>query len=511
MKYGFIIDNRKCIGCHACTVACKSEHDMPIGVNRTWVKYVEKGEFPDTKRVFTVMRCNHCDKAPCAQICPVGALFRRDDGIVDFNRERCVGCKSCMQACPYNALYIDPNTNTAAKCNFCAHRIDLGLNPSCVNACPEQAIIMGDLDSKTSKISKILSREKVQTRRADKGTTPKLYYIDGDSVALNPMAAPPGNHLQQMGQTRGVGHFAGKEGCEAIDAGGLSYKVLPQKARRTHDIPSKGVLWRWEIPAYLMTKGIAAGAFIIMALSYFFGPKVTPMMTWLGTGSALLLLLATVGFLIKDLDRPDRFMYMILRPQTGSWIFKGVLSMFGFGAAIVFWAGGEFFSLPWLMAPAASLGVVSGIMLALYTAFLMGQAKGRDFWQSPMLIIHMAIHSAVAGAAFWVTAPLVIDIPPQFTALATNILAGSVALGLLVLLLELVSAHPTTDAKLTVRMIVGKKFGKLFFIGGLLVGNILPLALLYLGYGPIAAAAALIGVLIIDHIWVKAPQLIPLS
>ena len=115
MNYGFVIDNRNCIGCHACTVACKAEHDVPIGVNRTWVKYVEKGQFPDTRRVFSVLRCNHCEYAPCVEICPTQALYVRPDGIVDFNNNRCIGCKSCTHACPYDAIYIDPESHTAAK------------------------------------------------------------------------------------------------------------------------------------------------------------------------------------------------------------------------------------------------------------------------------------------------------------------------------------------------------------------------------------------------------------
>jgi len=121
LNYAFLIDNRRCIGCHACSVACKAEHEVPLGVARTWVKYVEKGVFPETRRTFQVTRCNHCEDAPCVEICPTTALFKRRDGIVDFDPRRCIGCKACMQGCPYDAIYIDPQTETAAKCNFCAH------------------------------------------------------------------------------------------------------------------------------------------------------------------------------------------------------------------------------------------------------------------------------------------------------------------------------------------------------------------------------------------------------
>src|SRR6516162_2199263 len=136
MRYGFVIDQDRCIGCHACTVACKEEHQVPLGVFRTWVKYIEKGEYPYTRRHFGVLRCNHCDSAPCSTICPTNALYRRSDGIIDFDNQKCIGCKSCMQACPYDALYIDPASNTAAKCNFCAHRIEANLEPACVIVCP---------------------------------------------------------------------------------------------------------------------------------------------------------------------------------------------------------------------------------------------------------------------------------------------------------------------------------------------------------------------------------------
>ncbi|MBM3985810.1 MAG: 4Fe-4S dicluster domain-containing protein, partial [Planctomycetes bacterium] len=192
MRLGFLIDNRKCIGCHACTVACKSEHDVPLGVNRTWVKQVETGAFPAVRRSFHVMRCNHCADAPCVEICPVSALFVRPDGIVDFDNGRCIGCKGCLQACPYDALYIDPRTHTAAKCNFCSHRVDRGLQPACVVACPEQAIVAGDAHDGQGVLGQLLAGQPVQQRKPEKGTSPSLWYIDGDMAALDPLAAQAG-------------------------------------------------------------------------------------------------------------------------------------------------------------------------------------------------------------------------------------------------------------------------------------------------------------------------------
>ena len=145
-NYGFAIDLRKCIGCHACTIACKAEHEIPVGVNRCWVKTVEKGLFPETRRFFFPVLCNQCTDAPCARICPTNALFKRRDGIVDLHGDSCIGCRACMEACPYDQLFIDPNTHTAEKCNFCANRVENKLLPACVSVCPTECRIFGDLD-----------------------------------------------------------------------------------------------------------------------------------------------------------------------------------------------------------------------------------------------------------------------------------------------------------------------------------------------------------------------------
>lgn len=196
MNFGFVIDNRSCIGCHACSTACKSENEVPLGVNRTWVKTVEQGVYPDTRRRFQVSRCNHCANPPCVRICPTSAMYQRDDGIVEFDKNACIGCKSCLQACPYDAIYIDPETKTAAKCHYCSHRVDIGLEPACVVVCPTHAIVAGDLDDPASEISKLVASHATTVRKPEQGTQPKLLYIDGSEIALRPTVFDLPSELQ---------------------------------------------------------------------------------------------------------------------------------------------------------------------------------------------------------------------------------------------------------------------------------------------------------------------------
>ena len=186
MKLAKIIDNTRCIGCHACTTACKSENEVPIGVDRTRVKYVETGVFPNARRHFQVTRCNQCEHPPCVYICPVTAMYQRPDGLVEFDQDACIGCRACMAACPYDAVYIDPESHSAAKCHFCAHRLELDLQPACVVVCPEEAIIIGDLDDPESVVSRRIAREGAQVRKPELGTSPKLFYIGGSHVTLRP-------------------------------------------------------------------------------------------------------------------------------------------------------------------------------------------------------------------------------------------------------------------------------------------------------------------------------------
>lgn len=540
MRYGFIIDNRKCIGCHACTTACKAEHEVPIGVNRTWVKQVEKGEFPDTRRLFSVMRCNHCTEAPCVEICPVEALFIREDGIVDFDKERCIACKSCMQACPYDALYIDPETHTAAKCNYCAHRIDIGLEPACVNVCPEHAIISGDMDNPETEISHLLARQPVKVRKQEKGTIPNLFYIDADDASLVPTATEKRPDTLWSHQARGVGHFARAAEKLAfsnpdvvtalMEVNGQSVTaadvrengptrsidlMLGKKPRRVYDAPDKGILWGWEVSGYVWTKAIAAGAVLVPFLAWLtgaVGPNAAA--TYWGFGVALFFLAATGALLVMDLDQPRRFLYVLLRPQWRSWLPRGGYAITVYGgllalSVVLFYLDISSAILQWATAALA-------VLVAVYTAFLFAQAKGRDFWQSPALPLHMLVHSLMAGAAAFGLIGLVTGAEQGWTDFLYGFMGISLLLNLAILLVELVTPHPTADSHQVVDMILKGRYRNAFLAGTLLAGNVLPLALLaaFWGHGPIlalAGALVLAGIYITERIWVEAPQRIPLS
>ncbi|MCB0459697.1 MAG: polysulfide reductase NrfD [Flavobacteriaceae bacterium] len=538
MKYGFIIDNRKCIGCHACTTACKSEHDVAVGVNRTYVKQVEKGVFPNTRRIFSVMRCNHCTDAPCVEICPVEALYTREDGIVDFDNNRCIGCKSCMQACPYDALYIDPDNNTAAKCNYCAHRVDVGREPACVTVCPEHAIIAGDMENPHTEISMLLARQQVKVRKPEKGTKPNLFYIDGDEASLNPQATDKSGPSLWNSQARGVGHYA-KAAEKMIGTNNdidllqmvidnelqAAYQkketenpnyidVLNGKARRVYDTPDKGILWGWEVTAYIMTKAIAAGAFLIPFLAMLLGYEVSTNAKLWSAGISLVFLALTGLFLVMDLDRPDRFLNVLLRPQWNSWLVRGGYTITIFGLLVTVWGASNFFGWNIPEKPLQWVIAVFAVLLAIYTAFLFAQAKGRDFWQSPSLALHMLVHSVMAGAAVFALVLLVTGNENWMSILGMTLIIA-LAVNIFTMVTELTMTHPSTAAHTVVEMITKGRYKNMFWIVTVILGNVLPLALLIFAPSAtvltIAAVLVLIGIYATEKIWVEAPQRIPLA
>jgi len=418
VNYGFVIDNRTCIGCHACTVACKSEHDVPIGVNRTHVKYIETGTYPNSSREFTVHRCNHCEDAPCTTICPTTALFTREDGIVDFDDDRCIGCRACMQACPYDALYIDPNKGTAAKCNYCAHRVENSYEPACVIVCPTEAITSGDLDDPDSKIAQLVATNNTTVRKPDSGANPNVFYIEASEEMLVPAATELTGSGMWTEQAVGVGHFAeyakygdsrlaGADTPSMIVQLALEKKVKKanprdqaiirdvmakladdddqsSKATRSYDQPSKGILWDSDVAGYIVTKSMASGLYIFMLLGalVFSDQYLVESYFFTKVGVIILVLMGLTGLLlIKDLDRPERFLYVLLRPNFSSWLVRGGYIIGAFSTIVVLHILLDLSGLdPNLHYPLSFIGAPLAWMTGTYTGWLLKQAKGRTEW-----------------------------------------------------------------------------------------------------------------------------------
>ena len=517
MRFGFLIDNRKCISCHACTVACKSEHDVPLGVYRTWVKYVETGQFPTNRRHFTVLRCNHCDDAPCITGCPVTALYRREqDGIVDFDPERCIGCNMCLQACPYDALHIDPNTHTAAKCNFCAHRVEVGLEPSCQVVCPTQAIVSGDLDDPTTYISQLIAREPVQVRKPEKGTVPKLFYIDADESTLTPSAATPSTDYglwNEMPQGNGNGAVVPTEHTDLLQ------DLVAKSARTVYDVEHPAP-WGWKVSAYIWTKSIAAGAFLLPAAGLALGLVAdNPLLVWGGPILALIFLAITAGLLIWDLKRPDRFYTLLTRPQLRSWVALGTFILLFFGAVAGVSILSALLGADGLLQVLWWPGGLLAILAAIYTGFLFAQSKARDLWLSPALPVHLLVQAAVAGAASLAILGAVVETTEQTESFLRAVLLWSlVANAFIILVGELWLPHGTRDAAQAAHMIWRGRFAPRFWAGVVGLGHVIPVVLLAaipMGLDPVAAivagACALLGLLAFEDIWVKAGQALPLS
>lgn len=512
MRYGFAIDQRTCIGCHACTVACKTEHQVPVGQFRTWVKYVDQGTFPNNTRDFGVMRCNHCTDAPCVAICPTNALFKRDDGIVDFDSDRCIGCKSCMQACPYDAIYLDADTNTAAKCNFCAHRVDNDLEPACVVVCPTHSIWVGDLDDPDSGISKLVNTNPVTVRAPEQNTGPNVFYLGADRAVLDPLAAP-------------------------VDSSYLFSSPDPHRVEVAADLPTDPVSgarttlntahprpWGWRVTTYLWAKGLGGGALVVAALAVLLGIDLGALTTIVAPALGVAGTATTGGLLVWDLKRPERFYYLLTRSNFRSWLVLGAYALAAFAAVSGVWlllgiavatgllasAGTAFTILAWLAIP-------TGAMVAGYTAFLFGQAEGRDLWQSPLLFWHLLVQAVMVGAGALAVAAAVSGTGSAGAGLIAATLTIATVLHVAMLLLEYGGRHPSAGAALAAHMVTHGRYARMFWVGAVSAAG-LAAVLAAAGWAatagwPVAAAGLIVqaALLVYESVFVRAGQDVPLS
>ena len=554
-NYGFVINNESCIGCHACSTACKSENEVPLGVNRTWVKYTEIGEHPESKRQFQVTRCNHCENPPCVRICPVTAMYQREDGIVEFDPEVCIGCKACMQACPYDAIHIDPDNGTAAKCHYCAHRTEVGLEPACVVVCPTHSIIAGDMNDPDSEISQVLANNRTTVRKPEQGTSPKLFYIDGDDVSMHPTATdrspetymwadvvgeqgPDTRHDQDYAAARARGkkpktsesgtpirepksQGTPEGGPIQIGEGNHAEQMVQVAYNAQHEIP-----WHWQVPSYLVTKGIASGLFLFFALAWL--ANLVPFsasIASVGGLTAVGFLMATTGLLVADLERPERFLKIVFRPQTKSWLARGAFVLIAFSGLATGWAaveGGAWLGFletslaaslrPWFL----SLGTPLAVATAVYTAFLFGQAEGRDLWQSPLLPFHFLVQASMVGAGSIPILGLFLELPRGMLGLAVGVFAALVILDLFVILVgEFSMPHASEVAAQAAHDIKSGELSTHFWGGAIALGHLVPLGLLLMSGGPVVAAAAglaaIVGLYFFEHAFVLAPQKVPNS
>jgi Fe-S-cluster-containing dehydrogenase component/formate-dependent nitrite reductase membrane component NrfD len=489
-----VLDQTKCIGCHACTTACKSENLVPLGVTRTYVKAVEVGTFPQVRRSFQVTRCNQCEDAPCVAACPTGAMFRRPDGIVDFDRSICIGCKACMAACPYDAIFINPDDHTAEKCNFCSHRIDAGLEPACVVVCPVEAILVGDLNDPESRVAQVVNREPVIVRRPEKETRPKVFYKGAHQSTLDPLGARrPEGGLFMWSEQGAVSHqvtSGAPDGWNSSAAALLSY-----------DVPHRAP-WDWRVSLYTWTKGIAAGAYLVAAALALAGALSWSDSLWLWSAPliALGMLAATGLVLVADLEHPERFWMIFARPQWRSWLVRGAFVIGAYGGMLALHLLGSLVGLRSVQEWLTLVGIPLAAAAAAYTGYLFAQAKARDLWQSPLLPAHMLVQAALLGAA--------VLLPFGHAGDELGWILGGAALAHVLLALgEISLTHPTAHAHLAVQELTRGRFAAPFWVGLVLAA----VAIAAPWVGAVAVAPALVGVLLYEHAYVQSGQAVPLA
>jgi formate-dependent nitrite reductase membrane component NrfD len=251
-----------------------------------------------------------------------------------------------------------------------------------------------------------------------------------------------------------------------------------------------------------------------MAASLFGLAHVSATTEWVAGIGGLVFLVLTAIFLVMDLDQPKRFVYVILRPQYSSWLTRGGVIMTLFGASLTAYIGSLFLDLDALLTASRWAALLTSLPLGIYTAFLLGQAKGRDFWQSPVLPLHMLIHVVIAGTAFFAIAGSFYPTTYAWADYIQRVSIVGIIVNLMIVAAEMAVPHPTADAKLVVSMILKGRFARLFYVGTLLIGNLIPLTLIAtFGVDMMGAAGILIliGIYVTEHIWIKAPQLVPLS
>ena len=174
-RFGMAVDLVACVGCSACAIACKTEHDVPLGHTRRWVTQRVTGRFPDLVAEVWSDCCQHCDEPPCVDSCPTGASHVHDaTGTTQVDRNKCTGCKACVASCPYDARYVHP-TGCVDKCTLCRERLERGEPTACEEVCPTAAILVGDLDDSSSELTRAVAARRSRRQKVEAGTDPRFF------------------------------------------------------------------------------------------------------------------------------------------------------------------------------------------------------------------------------------------------------------------------------------------------------------------------------------------------
>ena len=391
-RWVMLADLERCVGCQTCTAACRHANATPPAVQWRKVLDIESGVYPDVRRTFVPVGCQHCEEPPCMEVCPSTATRRRADGIVTIDYDLCIGCAYCAVACPYQARFKveaprfaygaartqsewareDPRRlGVAQKCTFCVDRIDTGISlgltpgvdpcatPACVNSCIASALHFGDLDDPASNVSKLLREHRHFRMHDGLGTGPGFYYL----------------HAKTNGAT----------------ASPAAAVAAPGKIRAKGVEPALQAHWDWRAAGNFMGGGAGTGLLLFVALAGWTGFSIYPLILL-----ALGLIAAGLLLVWLEIGRPWRFINVLLQPQQ-SWMTREAW------AAILLFAQGlatTWFESSWLLGTAA----LAGLAFLYCQARILAAAKGIPAWREPRIVPLIFATGICEGAGLFLVA-----------------------------------------------------------------------------------------------------------
>jgi len=409
-----------------------------------------------------------------------------------------------MQACPYDALYINDATGTAEKCHFCAHRTERGLAPACAVVCPTEAIIPGDFHDPESVVSKMSATGELVARKTEAGTGPNVHYREVDPAGVDPL------------KTNMAGGFIWSQSPTGPQVAAHEFEAMEKKAeaRTVYDVAHPSP-WGNKVSTYLFTKSLAAGAMLAAILGF---GQLTASVHRFAVIAAIVGLLVTTILLVADLKRPGRFLYILKNPNWDSWITRGTVVLMAYGGLLVVCLAESFVPIfretanPGLYA-LGGLTALAAAGTAAYTAWLFGQAKGRPLWMMRGLAAHLVGQAVVAGCSLLLIAQVIGGAAP-----APHLLLGlkvALALHLLFVLAEgaLAPAGREKEYRRAAALLTRGPYARRNW-GGLVITVVVPVALLQLSapvFVVIAALFALGGLFLYEDTYVRAGQALPIS